>query len=117
MWNAEHVRVYQQPHFVSIEGGEHLAYSWDPDLPLVEHTLFFSEEDAVGDGCVGVSVWLVVEADHIALGDEVEEDWGEEGEKSDDSTESGRQGKALDHQSGLQEGVWHQEEAGPTGAV
>lgn len=71
MWNGEQVWVYQQPHVVSVEGGEHLADGWDPDLPLVEDALFLSEENIVGDGSVGVSVWVVVQADHVALGDDV----------------------------------------------
>lgn len=73
---------------VSVEGSEHLADRWDPDLPLVEHSLFFSEEHAVCDGSVGVTVWVVIQADHVALGDKVEEDGGEEGEEANDSTES-----------------------------
>lgn len=80
----------------SIEGGEHLADSWDPDIPLVKYTLFFSEEDAVCNGSVGVCAWVMVQADHVAFGDKVEEDRGEEGEEADDSTESSLHGETLD---------------------
>ena len=45
MWDGEQVWVYQHSNVVGIEGGEHLADSWDPDLALVEHALFFCEED------------------------------------------------------------------------
>lgn len=117
VWDGEQVRVHQQPRAVGVESGEHLADGRDPDLALVEHSLFFCEEDAVGDGGVGVSIWVVIQADHIAFGNEVEEDGGEEGEEADDSTESSLQGKALDSQSGLQEDLGHEDEAGPAGAV
>lgn len=96
MWSEEQVWVYQQPRFISIEGGEHLADGWDPDLPLVEHSLFFSEKDATGDGSIGISVWVVVQAEYVALTDEVEEDRGQEGEESNDSTESSLHSQALD---------------------
>lgn len=81
---------------VSIKGGEHLADGWDPDLPLVEHILFFSEKDTVCDGSVGVSFWVVVQADHVALGQNMEEDGDEEGEHANDSTISSLNGEALD---------------------
>lgn len=96
VWHAEQVWVYQKPHVVSVEGGEHLADSWDSDLALVKHVLFFSEENTVGDGGVGVCVRLVVQADHVAFGDEVEEHGGEEGEEANDSTESDLHREALD---------------------
>lgn len=96
MWDREQVWVYQQTHVVGVEGGEHLADGWYPDLPLVEHTLFFSEENIVGDGSVGVPDWVVVQADHVALRDEVKEDGGEQGEETDDATESSLHGEALD---------------------
>lgn len=96
VWDTEEVRVYQQPHVVSVKGGEHLAHVWDSDLTLVKHSLFFSEEDTVGDGGIGVCVWVVVQADHVALGDEVEDYGGEKGEEADDPTESGLQCEALD---------------------
>lgn len=115
--DGEHVWVHQHARLVGVEGGEHLADSWDPDLPLVEHSPFLCEEDAVGDGGVGVCVRVVVQADHVALGDEVEEDGGEEGEEADEATESDLQGEALDSESGLEENVGHEEETGPTGAI
>lgn len=96
VWDAEQVRVYQQPHVVSVEGGEHLADGWDSDLALVEHLFFFNEENTVGDGGVDVCVSVVVQSDHVSLGDEVEEDGGEEGKQADDSTESDLHGEALD---------------------
>ncbi len=96
MWDGEQVWIYQQPHVIGVEGGEHLADGWYPDLPLVEHDLFFSEENTVGDGSVGVPDWVVVQADHVALGHEVEEDRGQKGEETDDSTESSLHGEALD---------------------
>lgn len=96
VWDGEQVWVYQQPHVVSVKGGEHLADRWDPDLPLVEHGLFFSEKNTACYGSVGVSVWIVIQADHVALGDKVEEDGGDEGEEANDSTESNLQSQALD---------------------
>lgn len=81
---------------VSIEGGEHLADGGDPDLPLVKYVLSLSEKDAVCNGSVGVFVWVMVQADHVALCDKVEEDRGEEGEEANDSTESSLQAEALD---------------------
>lgn len=117
VWDGEQVRVYQESDFASIEGGEHLADSWDPDLALVELPLHFSEENTVGDGSVSISVWVVVQADHVALGNEVEEDGGEEGKDANYSAESGLEGEALDSQSRFQEDLRHEEEAGPTGAV
>lgn len=107
MWDGEQVWVYQKPQVVGVESGEHLADGWNPHLPLVEHALFLNEEDAVCDGSVDVSVWVVVQADHIALGDDVEEDRGEEGEEANDSTESSLHGETLDSYSGLQEYVGH----------
>lgn len=96
IWDPEQVRVYQQTHVVSIEGGEHLAHIWDSDLTLVKHSLFFSEEDTVGDGSVAVCVWVVIQANHVAPSEKVEEDRSEKGEHANDSTESGLQGEALD---------------------
>lgn len=117
MWDGEQVWVYQQPHAVSVKGGEHLADGWDPDLPLVEHGLFFSEKNTACYGSVGVSVWIVIQADHVALGDKMEEDGGDEGEEANDSTESNLQSKALDSYSSLHEDVGHEQEAGPAGTV
>ena len=117
VWDREQVWVYQHPRVVDIEGGEHLADVWDLDLALVKRVLFFHEKDTVGDGSVGVFVWVVIETDHVALGDEVEEDGGEEGEEADHATESGLQCEALYAESGLQEDLGHEEEAGPAGAV
>lgn len=117
MWEGEHVWVYQESDFVSIEGGEHLADSWDLDLALVELPLHFSEENTVGDGSVSISVWVVVQADDVALGNEVEEDGGEEGKETDYSAESGLEGDALDSYSCFQEDLWQDDETGRTGAV
>lgn len=96
VWDAEQVRVYQQPHFLSVESGEHLTHGWDSDLALVEHVFFLSEENTVGDGGVGVCVWVMVQTHHVTLGDKVEEDGGEEGEEANDSTERDLHGNALD---------------------
>lgn len=117
VWDGEKVWVYQEPHVVGIEGGEHLADSWDLDLLLVEHSPFFTEEETVCDGSVGIFVWVVIQAAHIAHGDEVEEDGGEEGEEADESTESSLHGKTLESKSGLHEDVGHDEEAGSSGTV
>lgn len=102
---------------VGVEGGEHLADGWDSHLPLVEHILSFSEKDAVCDGSVGVSVWIMIQADHISLGNKMEEDGGEESEEANDSTESSLHGKALDSKSCFQENLGHEEEARSACAV
>lgn len=90
---------------------------WDPDLLLVKRAPFLSEEDAVCNGSVSVSVCVMIQADHVALCDKVKEDRGQEGEDTDDSTEHGLQGEALHSQSSLQQDLRHEEEAGPAGAV
>lgn len=102
---------------VSIEGGEHLADGWDPDLLLVKYVLFFSKKDAVCNGCVGVFVWVMVQTDHIAFGDKVEEDRCEEGEEANDSTESNLHPEAMDSYPSIKQNVGHDEEAGPAGAI
>lgn len=79
-----------------IECGEHLADSWDSDMFLLKHILFFSEEYAVSNGSVGVCIWVVVQPDHIAFGDKMEEDGGEEGKETNDSTEGSLHGQTLD---------------------
>lgn len=79
-----------------IEGGEHLADSWDPDLTLMEHTPLLSQKDTVGDGSVGVFIWIVVQANNIALCDEMEEDGSEEGEESHNATERHLKSNATD---------------------
>lgn len=117
MWEWEEVRVHQQPHPVSIEAGEHLAHGWNGDLPLVKAAPLLGEEDAVRHGSVRVSVCVVVQADHVALGDVVEDGGGEEGEEADDSAKHSLHGEALDTQSRLQQDVWHDEETGAAGAV
>lgn len=96
MRNHEQVWVYKQPHVVDIEGSEHFADGWDLDLALVKNVLFFQEEDTVGDGSVGVFVRVVIQADHVALGYEVEEHRCEECKETNDSTESSLHGEALD---------------------
>lgn len=99
---------------VGIEGGEHLADVWNFNLPLMEHTLPFSEEEAVCDGSVGVSVWIMVQADHISFGNKMEEDGGEESEEANDSTKSSLYGKALDSKASFQNNLGHEEEARST---
>lgn len=96
LWDGKQLWVHQKSKVVGVEGGEHLTDGWDPDLALVEHALLFSQEDAVGDGSVGVSVWVVIKANDIAFGDNVEEDRGDEGEEADAATECRLQGDALD---------------------
>lgn len=99
MWEGKGVGVHKEPRLVSIEAGEHLANGWNGDLPLVKSVHFLGEEDAVRDGGVGVSVCVVIQADHIAFGDIVEDGRGEEGEEANDSTKNSLQSKALDPQS------------------
>ncbi len=117
MWIGKQVGVDQQPRVLSVEAGEHLADSRDPDLPLGEHCPPLGEEHTVGDGGVGVAVGLMVQTDHVSLGDKVEEDGGEESEEANESTESSLKGKALDSKSSFQEYLRHEEEAGAAGAV
>lgn len=75
------------------------------------------EEDAVCNGSVGVSVCVMIQADHVALGDIVEDGRGEKGEEADDAAKNSLQGKALDTQSCLKQNLWHNQETGPTGAI
>lgn len=79
-----------------IECGEHLVDGWDSDMSLLEHILFFSEEYAVGNGSVGVGVWVVVQPDHIAFCYKMEEDGGEESKEANDSTEGNLHSQTLD---------------------
>lgn len=111
------VRVYQESHFACVEGGEHLADGRDADLRLVEHVLFLPQKDIVRDGSVGVCLWVVVQANDIALGDPVDDTWGEEGEEADGSKENKLQSKALNSHTGFQENLGQEDEAGPAGAV
>lgn len=115
--DGEQVWVHKHSCLVSVEGGEHLADGWNPDLLLVEHGPFLDEEDVVGDGGVGVCVWVVVQPDHVALGDEVEDDGGEEGEEANKAAESNLHSEALDSKSSLEEHVGYDDETGPAGAV
>lgn len=114
---GEQVWVYQQSHLTYVEGAEELADGRDPDLLLVEHTPLLHQEDAVGDGGVGVGAWVVVEAHHVAPAHEVEENWRQKGEEADYSTEHRLQGQTFHSQSGLQEDLWREEQADPTGGV
>lgn len=114
---GEQVGVQQQPLLSCVDGGEHFTDCRDPDLLLVEHAPLLCEEDAVGDGRVGVCVRVVVQANHVAFGDEVEEDRSEEGEEADDSAEGGLQGKALHSYTSFQQDLGHDDEAGPAAAV
>lgn len=115
--DGENVRVYQEPHLPGVESREHLTDGRDPHLALVEHALFLGEEHAVGDCCVDIFVWVVVQADYVTLGDDVKKDGGKEGKNANDSTESCLQGKTLDSESSFQEYLWHEEETGCTSAV
>ncbi|MEQ2312542.1 hypothetical protein AMECASPLE_032101 [Ameca splendens] len=117
MRNGEEVRIHQESHMTSIKGGEHFADSWDPDLTLMEHTPFLSQEDTVGDGSVGVSIWIMVQTDNVALCDEMEEDGSEESEEAYNAAESNLQGDATDSQPSLQEDLRYEDEAGATGTV
>lgn len=83
----------------------------------MEPAPFLGEEDAVCNGSVSVPVCVVIQADHVALGDIVEDGRGEEGEEADDSTKNRLHCKALDAQSCLKQNVWHNQETGPTGAI
>ena len=78
---------------------------------------FLGEEDAICDGSVSVSVCVMIQADHVALGDIVEDGRGEEGEEADSSAENSLQGKALGAQSRREQNLRHKQETGPTGAI
>lgn len=78
---------------------------------------FLGEEDAVCHGSVSVSVCVMIQADHIALGDIVEDGRGEEGEEAHDAAKNSLHGEALDTQSRLQQNLWHNQQTGPTGAI
>lgn len=94
--SGEQVRVYQQSNLASVKRCEHLADGRYFHLLLMEDGPFLHEKNIVCDGSVGVSVCVVVEADHVSLGDEVEQDGGEEGEEADESTKSSLHNEALD---------------------
>lgn len=117
MWDEKEVWVHKEPHLVSIETGEHLANSWNCDLPLVKPVPFFSEEDTVCNRSVGVSVCVMVQANHIAFCEIVEDYRGDECEEADDSTKNCLQGKALHTQSSFKQNFWHNKKTEPTGAV
>lgn len=117
LWDGKEVRVYKQPHVAGIECGKHLVDGRDSDMSLLKHFFFFSEEYAVGNGSVGVCNWVVVQPNHVAFGDKMEEDGGEEGKETNDSTEGSLHGQTLDSQPCLQQNVGHDEQAGPTGAI
>lgn len=117
MWEGKEVRVHKEPLLVSIEAGEHLANGWNGDLPLVKFVHLLGEEDAVRDGGVSVSVGVVIQADHVAFGDIVEDGRGEEGEEANDSAKNSLHSKALDPQACLQQNLGHNQKTGPTGAI
>lgn len=117
MRNGEKVWVHKKPHGASIEVGEHLADSWDPDLTLMERTTFLSQEDTIGDGSVGISIWIVVQTNNVALCDEMKDDGGEEGEEADDATGNNLKGNVTQSQSSLQKDLRHEDEAGAAGTI
>lgn len=83
----------------------------------MKYVSLFSEEDAVRDGCVNVCIWVMIQAGHIAPGDKVKEDRGEESEEGNQSTESSLHGETLDSKPGLKQDLGHDDDAGHTGAV
>lgn len=89
----EQYRVHKHRLLVGIERGEHFADTRYLDLTLTEHSLFLHQKDVVGDSCVRVSVMVVVQANHIAFGDDMEEDGSQECEETNDTTEGPLQDK------------------------
>lgn len=83
----------------------------------MKHVSFFSEEDAARNGCVNVCIWVMIQADHIAPGDKVKEDRGEESEEGNHSTESSLHRETLDSKSCLKQDLGHDDDTGQTGAV
>lgn len=117
MRKGEKVWIHKKPHVASIEVGEHLADSWDPDLTLMEPKTFLSQEDAIGDGSVSISIWIVVQTNNVALCDEMKDDGSEEGEKADDAAGNNLQGNVAQSQSSLQKDLRHEDEAGAAGTI
>lgn len=114
---AEHVRVHQHPRVVGVEGGEHLAHRRYSDLLLMKKHPSLSQEEAVGHGGVGVPLGVVVQADDVTLGDQVQERGGKEGEEANDAAEGHLQGQALHSEAGLKEDLRHETETGSTCAI
>lgn len=113
----EQVWVDQEASLVRVEGGEHLADVWNQDIALVEHSLFLPQQRAVGDGGVDVGSGLVVQAQHVALGEIVQEPRSEEGEEGRDAAEAGLQGQVLACQHAVEQDLRHNEQAGPRRGV
>lgn len=103
----EQYRVHKHRLLVGIERGEHFADTRYLDLTLTEHSLFLHQEDVVSDSCVRVSVLVVVQANHIAFGDDVEEDGCQECKETDDTAEGTFQHQTLNTNARLQKDVWH----------
>lgn len=113
----EQVRVDQKPRLAHVEGREHLADVGDEDTLLVEDILFFTKQRAVSNGCVDICSRVVIQADHVALGEEVKKNGGQEGKEADDSTESSLHGEALASESRVEEDLRHDEKTGSRRAV
>ena len=103
----EEVGVHQHAPPASVERGEHLCDGWNADLPLFKHSPLLHQEDVAGDGRVGVLIGVVVQSDNVALGEQVEEDGGDEREEADDRDEGRLHSQTLCGQPGLEEDMWH----------
>ena len=113
----EEVGVHQHAPLAGVEGGEHLSHGGEADLVLPEHSPLLHQEGTAGDGRVGVPRGVVVQTEDVALGEQVEEDRGGEGEEADDGDEGRLQSQALRGQAGLEEDVRHQTQAGAAAGV
>lgn len=113
----EQHRVYQHGLLLGVETREHAAHVWDFHVALVKHGLLLHQQRAVGDGRVHVRLSVVIQAHHVAFGDEVEEDRGQEGEEADKTAEGRLHGEAVHADSRLGEDDGHQTQAEHTAGV
>lgn len=107
MWHVEQHRVYEHRLLLGVETREHSAHVWDFHVALVKRGLLLHQQRAVRDSRVHVRLFVVIQAHHVAFGDEVEEDRSQEREEADKTAESRLHRKAAHADARLHEDEGH----------
>lgn len=87
MRQVEQHGVHEHRLLLGVETREHAAHVWDLYVALMKPGLLLHQQRAVRDGRVHVRLFVVIQAHHVAFGDEMQQDRRQEREEADETAE------------------------------